>query len=203
MSWLAVELYKREMVKLGRFKLTSGLESPYYIDLRQLYSYPDLVERLVDELIKKIDFSYYDTLVGVATSGIVLASFLACRLRKPLSYVRIERKMHGTQSLVEGIVSGKRCLIVDDVATTGGSIERACIAVKEAGGVPVATLVVIDREQGAREKVERLGLKFYSYMTASELFRHLYENKIIDEKQYNDILTYIARYKPSTTGSSL
>ncbi|MEM0002220.1 MAG: phosphoribosyltransferase family protein, partial [Desulfurococcaceae archaeon] len=129
MSWLAIELYKRGIIKLGKFRLTSGLESPYYIDLRQLYSYPDILEKLVDDLILLANFDEYEALVGIATSGIVLASFIACKVKKSLSYVRIEKKAHGTQALVEGDVRGKRCLIIDDVATTGGSIEHAYNAV--------------------------------------------------------------------------
>lgn len=191
MSWLAIELYKRGIIKLGKFRLTSGLESPYYIDLRQLYSYPDIVEKLVDELILLTDFGEYEALVGIATSGIVLASFIACKVKKPLSYVRIEKKAHGTQALVEGDVRGKRCIIIDDVATTGGSIEHAYNAVKEAGGIPIAALVVVDREQGARKLVEKLGMKFYSYLKASDIFKHLYEHKLVSEDQYKELINYI------------
>lgn len=198
MSWLALELYRRGMLKLGKFRLTSGLESPYYIDLRLMYSYPDLVEKLVEELTYFINFNEYDVIVGIATSGIVLATFLACRLRKPLSYVRIEKKMHGMQTLIEGVVSEKKCIIVDDVATTGGSIEHAFYAVKEAGGIPLAALVVVDREQGAREKIEKLGMKFYSYIRASDIFKHLYGEKLITEEQYRELLNYVSLFKSST-----
>ncbi|MEM1526245.1 MAG: orotate phosphoribosyltransferase [Ignisphaera sp.] len=192
MSWLAIELYKHGIIKLGRFRLTSGLESPYYIDLRQLYSYPDVVEKLVNELILLANLDEYEVLVGIATSGIVLASFIACKVKRPLSYVRIEKKAHGTQALVEGNVKGKRCIIIDDVATTGGSIEHAYHAVKEAEGIPTASLVVIDREQGAKKLVERLGMKFYSYLKASDIFKHLYEHKLVNEEQYKELLNYIS-----------
>jgi orotate phosphoribosyltransferase len=197
MSWLARELYRLGMVRLGRFKLTSGLESPYYIDLRQMYSYPELIEKLVNELLSLINFEEYDVVVGIATSGMVIASFLACKLRKPLSYVRIEKKAHGTQALVEGNVKGKKCVIIDDVATTGGSIEHAFYSIKEVGGVPLAAMVIVDREQGAKEKVERLGVKFYSYIKASDIFKYLYEEKLVSEEQYREVLSYITSFKGS------
>ncbi|MEM4848614.1 MAG: phosphoribosyltransferase family protein, partial [Ignisphaera sp.] len=97
----------------------------------------------------------------------------------------------GTQALVEGNVRGKRCLIIDDVATTGGSIEHAYNAIKEAGGIPIAALVVVDREQGARRLVEGLGMKFYSYLKASDIFKHLYEHKFVSEDQYKELINYI------------
>jgi orotate phosphoribosyltransferase len=91
MSWLAIELHKHGMVKIGRFKLTSGLESPYYIDLRQLYSYPELRNRVVRELIERFEvIRYSDVIVGIATGGLALAAFIAAKLDKPLAYVRIE-----------------------------------------------------------------------------------------------------------------
>lgn len=198
MSWLALELYKLGMLKLGKFKLTSGIDSPFYIDLRQLYSYPGIIEKLIDELQLLIDWNRYDVIVGIATSGMVLATFLACKLRKPLSYVRIERKAHGTQTLVEGVLSSKYCIIIDDVATTGGTIEYAYRAIKDARGMPITALVIVDREQGARNRVESLGLKFYSYITASEMFKYLYKNNFIDERQYIEIIEYIKKSKNSS-----
>ncbi|MEM0310616.1 MAG: phosphoribosyltransferase family protein [Ignisphaera sp.] len=124
----------------------------------------------------------------------MLASFIACRLKKPLSYVRIDRKIHGTQSIVEGVVESKNCLIVDDVATTGGSIEHAYNAIKEVRGMPTAALVVVDREQGARKKIESLGMKFYSYINVSNIFKYLYEKGLIDTRTYDEVINYIKRF---------
>lgn len=192
MSHIAIELYKRGMVKIGRFKLSSGLESPFYIDLRRLYSYPDLVEVVVEEVSRRINIDDYDAIVGIATSGLALASFIACRYRKPLAYVRIERKEHGTQSLVEGDVESKCVVIVDDVATTGKSIEHAYRALVNAKAYPRAAFVVVDREQGAKELLSSYGLKLHYIMTARELFQVLKDSGYIDEETYKAIMDYIA-----------
>lgn len=195
MPKIAIELFEKGMIKIGKFRLTSGLESPFYIDLRMLYSYPELVRIIIDEIVYRYDISRYDCIVGIATAGIALASFLACRLNKPMSYVRIERKEHGTRGLLEGDVLNKTCVIVDDVATTGGSIEHAYNTVKEGGGKPLAALVIVDREQGAKQKVEKLGLEFYSLYTAQELFKELYENGIISYNDLKNIIDYLKSFR--------
>jgi orotate phosphoribosyltransferase len=192
MSWLAIELYKCGMVKIGSFKLTSGLESPYYIDLRQLYSYPELRSRVVEELIERFEIlKSSDVVVGIATSGLALAAFIAAKLNKPLAYVRIERKEHGSRSLVEGNVSGKTVVIVDDVATTGGSLEHAVTALKSLGAIPLAAVTVVDREQGARQRLKNIGIELYSLITSREIFEFLYSAKIIAAEDYERVISYI------------
>jgi orotate phosphoribosyltransferase len=192
MSWLAIELYKCGMVKIGSFKLTSGLESPYYIDLRQLYSYPELRSRVVEELIERFEIlKSSDVVVGIATSGLALAAFIAAKLNKPLAYVRIERKEHGSRSLVEGNVSGKTVVIVDDVATTGGSLEHAVTALESLGAIPLAAVTVVDREQGARQRLKNIGIELYSLITSREIFEFLYSAKIIAAEDYERVISYI------------
>jgi len=190
-SWLALELYRRGMIKFGKFKLTSGLESPFYIDLRRLYSYPDLARRVALELGRVGNVESLDGVVGIATAGIALAAYVAALYGVPMAYVRTERKEHGTQALVEGEVQGKRVAIIDDVATTGGSIERAFKALNEAGAKPVIALVVVDREQGAVERVSRLGLELRSLITARQLFEELYRAKVIDREMLDQLLLYL------------
>ncbi|MEM0026645.1 MAG: orotate phosphoribosyltransferase [Ignisphaera sp.] len=201
MSWIAVDLYKCGMIKIGSFKLTSGLESPYYIDLRLLYSFPELRNRVINEIISRFSIlKQCDVVLGIATSGLVLASIMADRLNKPLAYVRIEKKEHGTRSLVEGIVGNKGVVIVDDVATTGGSIEHAVVAVKDTGGRVLAAITVIDREQGARQRLRRYGIELYSLITAREIFDTLYNNGYIDFDTYHKIIRYI---QATSTGNIL
>jgi len=179
------------MLKLGKFKLTSGLESPFYIDLRKLYSYPDLARRVAKELASVGEIEKLDGVVGIATAGIALAAYIAALYGIPMAYVRTERKEHGTLSLVEGEVAGKRVAIIDDVATTGGSIERAFRALREAGAEPVIALVVVDREQGAKERLNRLGLELRSLVTSRQLFEELYRAGVIDEHTLKQVITYI------------
>ena len=193
MSWIAVELFNKGMIKIGHFKLTSGIESPFYIDLRKLYSYPELARRIVYEIIARFEIEKYDVIVGIATAGIALAAYIAALTGKPMAYIRMERKEHGMRNIIEGEVANRKCIIIDDVATTGGSIERAYKALKEAGSKPTAAGVIVDREQGARERLARIGLEFYYLVTAKELFAELHKHGLISEDIYINILRYLER----------
>lgn len=191
MSWLAIELYKHGMIKFGEFKLSSGLMSPFYIDLRGIYSYPELTVRVVNEILSRVPLKDVEVIAGVETAGIPLAAYISCHTRKPLAYVRKEKKNHGTGNLVEGEVAGKRVVIVDDVVTTGSSLLRAINYVKDMGGFVEKAIVIVDREQGARELLQKHGVEMYSLTTSTELFRQLYLNGFIDEDTYTGLTNYI------------
>ncbi len=188
---IARKLYEIGAVRIGSFKLSSGKVSPYYLDLRIALSEPSIVQSVAEQLREAASDIQHDVVVGVATAGIAWAAILAFLENKPLAYVRSEKKGYGLGKLVEGLVSGKKALIVDDVATTGGSVLRAASAVKEAGGEPVAVLVIIDREEGARSSVESQGLKFKSLIRASELFKALMDEELISGKDYSLVMNYI------------
>jgi orotate phosphoribosyltransferase len=186
-----VEVIVREgMFKVGLFKLTSGLKSPFYIDLRRLYSYPQTARMVANLLLQVVDIEY-DALAGVATAGVPLAAYMACLSGKPLGYVRPAKKQHGTGSLVEGNLEGKTVVVVDDVATTGGSLSSAIEALREYGAKPVAATVVVDREQGARKRIEGLGVKFYALLTVSELVDIATKKGLFSDNDARRILEYI------------
>ena len=191
MDWLALELFDKGMVRIGRFILTSGMESPFYIDLRRLWSYPSLARRVVEEAIARFDIRRFDAVVGVATGGIPFAAYVAALCGMPMAYVRSEKKEHGTRATVEGDVSGLKVVVLDDVATTGSSLERAVNALREAGADPRAAIVIVDREQGARERLAKLGVELYSLTTARRIFEVLRAYGRIDEDTYTRILRYL------------
>ncbi len=195
MRELAIELYKKGAIKLGKFILSSGIESPFYIDLRIVYSYPDLMKIIINEVVSKVSTEDYEALVGIATSGIALAAYLASYLSKPMAYVRIEKKDHGTRSFVEGNVVGRKVLIVDDVATTGESLEKAFKALVNAGAKPKGALVIVDRCQGAQKRLKDLGLKYHYLITAEEIFKALVDEGYIDVVTYDELIRYIRRYQ--------
>lgn len=193
MREIALKIFNYGLIKFGKFKLASGIESPFYINLREMYSYPDLTRIVIDKLIDNIGFSDVEGIVGIVAAGVPLASILAYKLNMPLSYVKIERVKEDLEGFVEGVVKDRRVCIVDDVATTGYTMVRAINNLVDAGAKPVKAVVVIDREQGAYENVSKHNVKIYSLMKVSDLLRILYEEARLTYSEYIKLVNYISK----------
>ena len=193
---LALELFRLGLVKIGKFRLTSGLESPFYIDLKGLIGYPALLREIATMLFNTAkEKCAFDMVVGIATGGIPIVSFISCLFNIPMAYVRKEKREHGTMRLVEGDIRKKRVLLVDDVATTGGSLEKAVKVLRGNEGLIDYAIVIVDREQGARKRLSALGVKLLSLLTARELFQILWKRNIISRDTYELILNHIKKYE--------
>ncbi|MHA1615973.1 MAG: orotate phosphoribosyltransferase [Candidatus Njordarchaeales archaeon] len=193
---LAVKLYNLGMVKIGDFILSSGIRSPFYIDLRELIGYPKILKDIAGLILTEAKKrTVFEVVVGIATGGIPLASYISCIANIPMAYVRKEEKKHGTGKLLEGFVVDRKVLLVDDVATTGQSLERAVNVVRDNGGTIENAIVVIDREQGAKERLRRIGVNLFSLLTAKELFEILMQKGIISRNKYEEIIEYINKTK--------
>ncbi|MFN4046263.1 MAG: orotate phosphoribosyltransferase [Acidilobaceae archaeon] len=168
---LARIIESRQALLFGEFTLSSGLKSNYYLDMRRLLgdykSYRGTLELLASKA--ESTFKDFDTIVGVATGGIPWAAGLALIMGKSLAYVRLERKGHGTHGVVEGAPPHGKCIVVDDVATTGASLESAVEVLKGHCEV-VGVLVIVDRLQGAGERMKRANVRMESVATVEELF---------------------------------
>lgn len=185
-------------LKFGAFKLTSGKVSPYYIDLRIVPSFPDAFRRICDlyvELIKKdIGVNNLDRIGGIPTAGIPLASLTAYHLKKPLLYIRPTDRLHGRERRVEGILlPGNRVLLMDDLITSGGSLLKAAEDVRIEGGVVSDALVLLDREEGGKENLDRDNIKLHYLLKTSEAAYKLHEIGAITEDQLDIILKQVKR----------
>jgi len=88
----------------------------------------------------------------------------------PFLMIRKLAREHGTRSRIEGAMGpGEKVLLVEDVATTGGSLVQSIQAIREEGGVVDMAVVVVDREEGAGDALSKLGVKLVSCIRASEL----------------------------------
>jgi orotate phosphoribosyltransferase len=195
---MAKILHKIDALKFGVFKLTSGKASPYYIDLRVVPSFPDAFRQICDfyaeQITHEIGLKNFDRVAGVPLAGIPFASQIAYNLGKPFLYVRKGIRLHGRKRRVEGILSsGDRVLLVDDLVTTGLTLNRAAKAVRAEGGIVKEAIALLDREEGGKEKLEKNGIKLYSLLRMSEVANTLFEIEAIDEESRKTILKQIKK----------
>jgi orotate phosphoribosyltransferase len=120
------------------FIFTSGWASPVYVDMRKIISFPRLRKRLVEfaavTIEREIGYESLDIIAGGETAGIPFAAWLADRFMLPMQYVRKKPKGFGRNAQIEGeVTEGARVLLVEDLATDGGSKVNFCNALREAG----------------------------------------------------------------------
>ncbi len=118
------------------FTWASGIKSPIYCDNRITLSYPVVRERITDAFVQLIKekFKDVDVIAGVATAGIPQAALVAQKMGLPMVYVRSKAKDHGKENLIEGRVEkGQKCIVIEDLISTGGSVLVAVDALKEEG----------------------------------------------------------------------
>jgi orotate phosphoribosyltransferase len=182
----ATFLHQNGIIKFGDFTLSSGKKSSYYVDLRLVPSYPHQFRRMIKYLqnliSKQIGFDNFDAVASVPTGGLVVASSLAFEIVKPLVYTRSEAKGHGTGKLVEGVIKkGMRILVVDDVATTGGSVVNGVRALKDAGASVSDAYVIVNRLEGADESLKKEGVTLHHLLDILEIAKILHQENLIDK----------------------
>lgn len=183
----AIFLQESGAIKFGNFKLSSGKESAYYVDLRLVPSFPHQFRKMIKSLqnliSEKIGLDSFDYIASVPTSGLVIASALAIETVKPLIYIRQKPKDYGTSSLIEGkIPEGSRVVLVDDVGTTGHSLLNAIKALKDAKIIIDSAFVIVNRLEGAKENLEAEKVKLYEITDILEISNVLHNEKILDDQ---------------------
>ncbi len=195
---IAVSLAKNRCVMVGEFKLTSGLMSPYYIDLRATPSHQELFDLITSAYVAELKSLgiKFDRIAGVATAGVPIGALVAFKMQKPFLYIRGDARTHGTKSLIEGVIHpGESVLIVDDAATTGGSLIKAIEPIRERGGKVEHAMVLVDREQGGGRNLAEKGVKLLALMTSSRLIQELYLKNLISKDDYEKVIKYIEESK--------
>lgn len=160
----------RGYVKRGDFTLSSGKKSSYYVDIKRAYTDPALLKDISKEMAKLIKGARPDRIAGIAVGSIPISTALSLETGVPFLIVRKDAKEHGTQARIEGdLAPGMRVVVVEDVATTGGSALAAVNAIRGSGGICDTVLVVADREEGADENLRRNGVELKSLTRVREL----------------------------------
>jgi orotate phosphoribosyltransferase len=182
----ATFLHEKGIIRFGDFTLASGKKSSYYVDLRIVPSFPHqfrhMIKHLQNTISDEVGLDNFDAIASVPTGGLVIASALALETVKPLVYVRSQAKSYGTGKLVEGIVSkGMKILVVDDVATTGGSVINGIRELKKEGAIITDAYVIVNRLEGAQESLKQENVKMHHMLDVLSIAKTLADAKLIDE----------------------
>jgi len=165
---LAQKIFNVSHIK-GEFKLRSGIISNEYFDKYQFESRPELLSEISLHL-KPIITNDFDILAGLEVGGIPIATALGLQINRPIVFVRKKAKEYGTAKLVEGIeIKNSKLLIVEDVVTSGGQIVLSAGDLRKCGANVEKAICVIDREQGGKEALSKIGIELISLFTMSEL----------------------------------
>jgi orotate phosphoribosyltransferase len=198
-SRVAGSLYRSGCLKFGSFKIKSGALSPYYIDLARLLSSPkelcSVANVAADEIRKITAVDKVDKLASIELKGALIIPSIACLVNLPCVVVRKEEKAYGVIGRIAGaeIARGDSVLFFDDVVSEGLSKVEGIRPLEELGAHVKRIMVVVDREQGGRENLERLGYRVHALAKVSELARSLYRSATISKEQANTVLNYIER----------
>jgi uridine monophosphate synthetase len=196
-SEIAGALVRSGCLKFGDFKLKSGIVSPYYIDLTWLLSSPRdfscIVDVAVEEIRKIMTSGKIDKLASIELKGALLLPSIAYRLNLPCLVVRKEEKTYGVTGRVVGgkVTKGEHLLFFDDVITNGKSKLEGIKPLERLGAQIKMVMIVVDREQGGGENLEKFGYRFRALSTISELVKYLCQSSHISKEQADAVLDYV------------
>jgi orotate phosphoribosyltransferase len=165
---IARMLLDAEAVRFGKFTLASGQESNVYIDVKRAWPDPKRLSMMTAALAARVADA--QRLAGMELGAVPLVVGTALATGLPYVILRKTVKEHGTRQAYEGpITPGDRCLLIEDVSTTGGSMVRSIEILRGAMAEVDRALVILDRESGATEALAKLGVRLESLVTMREL----------------------------------
>ncbi len=176
-SALADGLLAAGCVKFGQFTLKSGLISPIYLDLRELVSHPDVLRLAAKALVPLLKPLKFKRLAALPYAALPIGTAVSLEGGWPMIYPRKEAKTYGTKADIEGFFeTGEPVVVIDDLATTGGSKFEAIEKLAGAGLVVKDVVVLVDRQSGASQALASAGFRMHAVLTLSEMLDYWEQN---------------------------
>lgn len=176
MRSLAGALKECGAIKFGNFTLASGKKSSYYVDIKKASTDPVLLKLIAENIKEKLDQdSISQDYIGcVALGGVPVGVAVSLETGLPLVIIRKETKDYGTKGQVVGDIEKDRTVtLVEDVATTGGSVIKAIKLLREEGLKVGHVIVVVDREEGASDNLEKEGVELIPLVKMGDLLKEI------------------------------
>ena len=177
---------------------TSGWASPVYVDCRKIISYPRLRNALMDfsaqVIMSEIGFESIDCVAGGETAGIPFAAWIADRLMLPMQYIRKKAKGFGRNAQIEGeLAPGARALLVEDLATDGGSKVNFCNALRAAGAQVDHCFVVFyyDIFPQSAGHLKNLNVKLHYLTTWWDVLEVAEEDEAFDANTLKEVRAFL------------
>ena len=168
---LIAALRDADAVRFGEFELAHGGTSEYYVDKYCFETDPRCLSLIARAFAARLDGGEEnEKLAGVALGAVPLVAVTSVETGLPYVIARKQQKAYGTGNRIEGRLDADESVVVlEDIATTGQSALDAVEALREAGARVERVLVVVDREEGARETLAEGDVELDSLVTATEL----------------------------------
>lgn len=188
-----LKLKEIDALKFGKFTLKSGVESPFYINLREIISYPEMMNALADLLISEIaDKIDYDVITGVPYTALPIASLISAKTNKPMIYKRKEDKAYGLKkSIIGKFGGGDSCFVMEDLITTGESILENTEAFENEGLKVNHVAVIIDRSSDKGQALKDKGYKVHTLLTLEEITSTLKKHKLLSNDKADEIMCFV------------
>lgn len=186
------KLVEIHAVKFGSFTLKSGKQSPFYVDLRNTVSYPDMLNELA-AFFKHHLSTNVQRICGVPYAALPMATALSLLSGLPMLIKRKEVKNYGTKKVLEGeYQKGDKVVVIEDVITSGESLVETIKELENEGLVVEQILVVLDREQGGMKRLSDKGYNISSLFSISSLLQVLHAEKVVDDEIVNKVAAFLA-----------
>ncbi|CAF0773146.1 unnamed protein product [Rotaria sp. Silwood1] len=191
---LILKLFDIEAFKFGAFKLKSGLQSPIYIDLRVIISYPDVLRSVAVHMNGILQNSNVrvNEICGVPYTALPIASIICADYNRPMLIRRREAKDYGTKKIIEGkFHSNDRCIIIEDIVTTGSSVIETADDLRTEGLQVTDAIVFVDREQNGEKNLQEKNIRLHRVLKISEVLDCLVRHGKITEEVSKDVREFI------------
>jgi orotate phosphoribosyltransferase/uridine monophosphate synthetase len=201
--WLAKALWELGAVQFGDYTIGRTTQhSPVYVNLRLLISNPRALSRAARVMHDEVQTRQamlskqvqpFQRVCGIPFGGLHLATAYSLRSRSPMIYIHPAKERNGNRVFVEGRYgAGDGVLLIDDLVTSGGGIlETATFLRLNAGLIVRDVLVLLDRQEGAREQLKTQGYNLISILGLETMLNYLLASELIDEAQYRSSVEYI------------